>query len=94
MHASIWHIHGDPDELIARYDAMLAEVPQGNLIIHLCLRGDDGIVIVDTCPTRDAYEEFRRSDWFTGLLARHGLDPVMEDHPVHVAFARGAAVPL
>jgi hypothetical protein len=44
MHASTSTFRGDPDELLARYGAM---------------------------------------------LARHGLpDPVIEDHPVHAAFAR------
>jgi len=94
MHASIWRIHGDPDDLSARYDAMLAEVPQGDLLIHLCLRDDDGIVIVDACPTRAQFEAFRDSEWFKGLLDRHGLQPEIEDHPVHAAFAAGAAVPL
>jgi hypothetical protein len=31
MHASIWRFRGDPDELVRRYDAMLAETPRGNM---------------------------------------------------------------
>jgi hypothetical protein len=28
VHASIWKFAGDPDDLLARYDAMVAEIPR------------------------------------------------------------------
>ena len=46
MHASIWRFRGDPDELLDRYDAMVAEIPRENMRLHLCLRDEDGIVMV------------------------------------------------
>jgi len=58
MHASIWKFSGDPDALLERYDAMLAEIGAGNLRLHICLRAEDGIVLVDTCPSKEAYEAF------------------------------------
>lgn len=67
MHASIWKFHGDPDDLLARYDAMVAEIPRSNMKLHLCLRARDGIVMVDTCPTREAFEAFAHSDAFRAL---------------------------
>ena len=39
MHASISHLRGDPDDLLRRYDALLAEIPAEGMILHLCLRG-------------------------------------------------------
>jgi len=88
MHASISTFRGDPDDLLARYDAALAELGAANIDLQLCLRTDDGIVVVDTCPSREAFEAFYRGP-FRSMLARHGLpDPVIEDHPVHVAIAR------
>ena len=51
MHGSIWKFTGDPDELAARYDAMVAEMPTDEFVAHLCLRAPDGIVIIDTCPS-------------------------------------------
>jgi hypothetical protein len=30
VHASIWRFTGDPDELLRRYDAMLAEIPRAS----------------------------------------------------------------
>jgi hypothetical protein len=58
MHASIWRFGGDPDELLRRYDAVVAEIPAANMRLHLCLRADDGIIVVDTCPDRETYEAF------------------------------------
>jgi hypothetical protein len=93
MHASICTFHGDPVDLLARYDAMLAEVPATSMRLHLCLRTDEGIVVVDTCPSRDAFAAFFQGP-FPALRARHGLpDPVMvQDHPVHAAIADGRRV--
>ena len=87
MHASISTFRGDPDDLLARYDAMAADIPEASLSLHMCLRADDGIVVVDACPSREAFEAFYNGP-FRALLARHGLpDPVIEDHPVHRAVA-------
>jgi hypothetical protein len=89
MHASVWRFAGDPDELLGAYDAMLAEIPPANMRLHLCLRAPDGIVIVDTCPSREAFESFIAG--FRALRERHGLpEPErLEDFPVHAAFTDG-----
>ena len=73
MHASIWKFSGDPAELIPRYDAMIGEIPRGNMRLHLCLKGDDGIVLVDTCPDRAAFERFVAGPEFRSLRRAHGL---------------------
>jgi hypothetical protein len=92
MHASIWRFAGDPEELVRRYDAMVAEIPPASMRLQLCLRAPDGIVLVDTCPSREVFEAFSASDEFRGLRERHGLpDPErLEDFPVHAAFVDGA----
>ena len=92
MHASIWTFAGEPDELARRYDAMVAELPPGVMRLSLCLRAPGGIVVVDTCPTRDAFVAFSGGDGFRALCARHGLpEPErVEDFPVHAAFVDGA----
>ena len=58
MHASVWRFRGDPDDLLRRYDAMVAEIPAASMRLHLCLRASDGMVLVDTCPSRAVFEEF------------------------------------
>ena len=92
MHASIWRFVGEPDELVSRYDAMVAEIPSANMRLHLCLRAPDGIVLVDTCPSQEVLEAFAAGDEFRSLRERHGLpDPDrLEDFPVHAAFVDGA----
>jgi hypothetical protein len=92
MHGSIWRFAGDPDELLRGYDAMVAEIPPANMRVHLCLRAADGIVLVDTCPSREVFEAFSASEEFRGLRLRHGLpDPEqLDDFPVHAAFVDGA----
>src|SRR5436189_5102241 len=72
MHASIWTFAGDPDELLRRYDAMLEEIPRARMRLHVCLGAPDGIVLVDTCPTKDVFESFARGDDFRALRERHG----------------------
>lgn len=93
MHASLWRFAGDPDELLARYDALAAEVPPEQMRLHLCLRAPDGILWLDTCPSREAYEAFAAGEPFRALRERHGLpEPVrVEDFPVHRAFVAGVA---
>jgi hypothetical protein len=94
MHASISHFPGDADDLQARYDAMLADVPTESLQLHLCLRAPDGLTVVDTCPSEQDFQAFHQGEAFRSLRARHGMpDPDrVEDFPVHAAFAGGAAV--
>jgi hypothetical protein len=91
MHASILRFAGDPDDLLRRYDAMRAEIPAANMRLQLCLRAPDGILLVDTCPTREIFEAFAGGDAFHSLRRRHGLpDPVqLDDFPVHVAIVHG-----
>jgi hypothetical protein len=87
MHASIWRFRGDPDDLLRRYYAMVAEIPHASMRLHLCLRADDGIAIVDTCPSKAAFEAFSHGP-FRALRARHGLpEPeLLEDFQVHRVF--------
>jgi hypothetical protein len=91
MHASIWRFAGDPDELLSHYDAMIAEIPWANMRLQLCLRAADGIVLFDTCPSREVFEAFAASDEFRSLRERHGLpEPErLEDFPVHAAYVDG-----
>lgn len=93
MHASIWRFTGDPDDLSRRYDAMVAEIPAASMRLHLCLRAREGIVLVDTCPSREAFEAFA-GDGFRALRERHGLpEPAeVDDFPVHAAFVNGGTV--
>jgi hypothetical protein len=93
MHASISHFTGDPDDLTRRIDELFLRVPADNVRLLLVVRRDDGITLIDTCPTRDAYERFRASGWLDRTLADVGLPaPTVTDHPVHLAVVDGALI--
>jgi hypothetical protein len=42
MHASLWRFKGDPDELLARYRAMLAETPGEKMRLPQCATDSTG----------------------------------------------------
>jgi hypothetical protein len=94
VHAAIWKFTGDPGALLERYDAMLAEVGAGNLRLHICLRAEDGIVLIDASPSKAAYEAFAHGGAFRELRERHGLPAParLDDYPVHLAYAGGSAL--
>jgi hypothetical protein len=71
MYASIWKFEGDPDRLATAYEAFSAELPPPQL--RLALRAPDGLVVVDTCPTRDAFIAFTSNPSVHAGLQRHGL---------------------
>jgi hypothetical protein len=94
MHASLWKFSGDPDDLLARYDAMIAEIGAANMRLHICLRAEDGIVMLDTCPSKEVFEAFASGAAFRELRERHGMpEPArVDDYPVHLAYAGGQAI--
>jgi hypothetical protein len=94
MHASIWRMAGDPDDLVRRYDALLAEFSPERIDLQLCLHAPDGLLIIDTCPSEEAFRAFVASPDFAAMLERHGLPQPsnLEDHPVHTAIVGGRIV--
>jgi hypothetical protein len=89
MHASIWRFAGDPQQLLDSYQAILRDIPAANMRLHLCGATQDGIVVVDTCPSQAAFDGFVAA--FAELRRRHGLpEPVaIDDFAVTAAFADG-----
>jgi hypothetical protein len=93
MHASISHFTGDPDDICRRIDELFLRVPADNVRLLLIVRHHDGVTMIDTCPTREAYERFRASGWIDRALADVGLPaPTVSDHPVHLAVVDGAVI--
>ena len=94
MHAAIWKFSGDPDDLLARYDAMMGEIGAANLRLHVCLRAPDGFVMLDAAPSKEAFDAIATGDAFRELRERHGLPAPaqVDDYPVHLACAGGQAI--
>jgi hypothetical protein len=91
MYASLWRFRGDPDDLLRAFDAITAELPIENFRFHASLRALDGMIVVDTCPSKEVFDNFV-SGTFDELRQRHSLpEPeLLGGFPVHRAFAEGA----
>jgi hypothetical protein len=94
MHCSIWTYEGDPDELVRRYHAMLADLPLENMRFAACARTPTGIVIFDTCPSKEVFDGFMAAPEVRALLEHHQLHAPasLVDYPVVAAFAGGQRV--
>ncbi len=87
MHASILTFTGDPDDLVANIERLFEQGAAANVKLLLVLRRPDGVTLVDTCPSHEAYLRFRASGWLEDALRDAGLpEPQIADHPVHLAI--------
>jgi len=96
MHLATYRFDGDPDELLAGYDRMFAGFPVDALLVHLCVRRDDGITIIDTCPSAADFRSFSTSAEFHAALDAAGLpEPQIDDMgPVHNAHLPSGPVAI
>ena len=96
MYLGTYRFTGDPDELLVGYDRMMASFPPELLLVHLCVRGVDGITIIDTCPDEATFRSFSTSAEFRGALEAAGLpEPVIDRvGDVHVARTPAGPVPI
>jgi hypothetical protein len=93
MHASILTFTGDPDDLVGRIERLFEQVPAANVQLMLVVRRPDGVTLVDTCPSEEAYLRFRATGWLETALRDVGLPaPEIVDHPVHLAIVDGGFV--
>jgi hypothetical protein len=68
-----YHFDGDPAVLTQAYDTFMAGYPTDELDLHVSVVREDGITILDSCPTVEAFEAFSRSPEFAAGLAAVGL---------------------
>ena len=47
---------GDPDDLLAGYDRLMAGMPEDQVEFHACAVREAGITIYDARPAKDAFE--------------------------------------
>lgn len=73
MYLGMYSFRGDPAELLAGHDRMLGLLPAGQLELHLCVQTDDGIAVLDTCPSREVFDRFSNGSQFRELVAVAGL---------------------
>lgn len=91
MHGSVWQFHGDPENLARQYEAIAVQMPAEVMVLHACLRTPDGLLVVDTCPSREVFEQ--SAPRLREGMAAVGLpEPTVQDYPVQAAFAAGQRV--
>ena len=73
MFLGAYRFVGDPTELVAGYDRMVANFPPDAFSVHVCVVEDDALVIYDACPTREVFMEFSSSAGFAAAVAGAGL---------------------
>lgn len=81
---------GDPDELTAAYDRLMAGFPQDQILFQSCIRTADGITVYDACPDQPTFAAFSSDASVLGAMSAAGLpEPVVaqlgEVHHTHVA---------
>ena len=94
MYLGTYTFNGDPDELLARYDRMMASFPDEALLVHLCVRSENGITIIDTCPNEADFRAFSTGHEFHAALGAVGLPEPAVDRVGDVHFARTPAGPV
>jgi hypothetical protein len=91
MYLTAYHFDGDPAALTAAHDRMVAHFPPGDRDLHLCVATDAGIVVLDTCPSREVALAFQRSPEFADAVASSGL-PTPRIEPVgDIVWPNGGA---
>jgi hypothetical protein len=98
MYLAIYRFPGDAVVLAAAYDRLQDSFPHGPWGLRGCVVQDDGIVVVDACPTQAAFESFATSPQFHAALASVGLprpqiEPLGEVHDLRVGPGLTTPVP-
>jgi hypothetical protein len=86
VHLGIYRFAGDPGTLLPAYERLMASMPPGQVVWHLCAVAPDGIVVYDTCPSEEVFRAFIGGGAFREAVRRAGLpEPDVEGLPVHTA---------
>lgn len=90
MYLGVYEIDGDPEQLLAAYDRLMAGMPADQVEFHACAVREQGITIYDACPTKEAFERFSTGEEFRGAAEAAGLPwpNRIEGLPLHAVRAR------
>jgi hypothetical protein len=94
MYLSAYHFDGEPTRLAAAYDRFVAGIPAEQLDVHLCVVREDGLTILDSCPSEEDFVAFSRDPGFRAALTAAGLPEPRVEPLGEVRVARiGQPVP-
>lgn len=91
MFLGIYRFEGDTEQLRMAYERMLKLIPHTNMQLHVCIPGDNGLSIIDTCPDKESFLSFSSSSELSDALKSAGLSTpqVTPMGEVHAAFVNG-----
>ena len=91
MHLGVYRFEGEPGQLLAGYERLLAAFPADQLLFHVCVQRPGAIEVYDACPTREMFQAFAASAEFRGALQTAGLPrpSVTELGETRAAFVGG-----
>lgn len=58
MFIGTYRFTGDATELAAAYDRFMSEFPEDQLLVHICVKTNEGLVIYDACPSHADFHAF------------------------------------
>jgi len=96
MFLGSYEFTGDSDELLAGYDKLMTTFPVDLITFHVCVRTDDGIRIIDGCPTHADFIAFSTSPTFAAALDAAGLPrpTIVELGAMHAARTRDGVLAI
>jgi hypothetical protein len=84
---AVFTVRGDTDELLARYDKLMAELPgrtPTHPLAHAAIPAAEGMRVYDVWESEAALGDFAQNPVFRQLLAEVGLpEPEVDVRPVH-----------
>jgi hypothetical protein len=92
MFLGTYRVTGDPNELAAAYDRLMATFPEDQLLVHICVKTDEGLVIYDTCPSQADFRAFSTDPHVLAMMQEAGLPIPQVDEVGEVHAAKAPAL--
>jgi hypothetical protein len=92
MFIGTYRFFGDPIELAAAYDRLMAKFPDDQLLVHICVTTDDGLVVYDTCPSQSDFHAFSTDPQVLAVMSEAGLPSPQVDEVGEIHTAKAPAL--
>lgn len=93
MNLNLYTVKGDPQALTATWDRLVGELGKDEFFLHVVATQDDGIALLDVCPTEADFQGWIEGDDWRRMKAELGGDvTVTRLGEVTSAFGRDSVV--
>ena len=91
MFLGVYHFDGEADDLLARYDALMADFPPDAILLHACVVRDGGISVYDACPSAEVFAAFSVGLSFSILAMASSTSSIGFASPARTSAASAVA---